>query len=432
MARRFDVHLLPAPPDLRDGDPYDTADGGIVFRGLPLLAWPAGVPPDPRFEVLRTWPRYPRTRLRLLHALDAAKAHDAHVYRLSLGVTRSRDPESDPLAHATRFLRERNRLVVAAAGDWGPRPGTLDDLARAPGVIAVAGCTPDGLLLDCSSRGTVDGARPTLTADGTDPTGPARPGTDLAAARVAVLCVWIRSMLQCLAAEASAARAGERLTEMPAPSRLAHVDSDFSRDDVDALVALRQGRGISPAGSVIYAGATMRRIWWLGRVMDHAAAQQVPVAFDAGADWVARVLLATARPGPAPDPVGGGAGVVSRESVRALLADMTPSRFLRLFADDGRWDERRAAVAAALDHELGELWSLADLETCEQLYAAEHEDLFVEVGPPGATGHGHSRLRVGGPPTTYAQRAVHAHLDERGDPIHDPDARPTSASPGGG
>ncbi|WP_148576211.1 S8 family serine peptidase [Nocardioides caldifontis] len=414
MARYFDVHLLAEPPAVQDGDPYDTTQGGIVFRGLPFVAWPAGDPPEPRFEVLRTWPRYPRARLKILHALDAAKANNAHVYRLSLGVTRSRDPEADALAHATKFLRDRNRIVVAAAGNWGPGLGTLSDLACAQGVIAVAGCTSDGLPLDCSGRGTADAPKPTLAANGTDPTGQSTPGTSLAAARVAVLCVWIRSLLQCLTSEASAAYAGEGLVEMPRPSRLAHIDSDFTQNQVDTLVSLRLGQAVFPAGTVMYSGATMRRIKWLTRVVDFARQHQIYVAFDSGPDWVLRILVAAADTNPCTDPVTCGAGVVSRESVRALLTGMTPSRFLRLFVDDGYWDERRTAVGAALDEELEDLWSVSDLDMSEQFYAAEYEDLFIEIGVPGEAGHGNTMLRISGTPTTFNNQPVYAHIDERG------------------
>lgn len=414
MAKHFDVHLLSDPPAPQDGDPYDPSQGGIVFRGLPFVSWPTGDPPESRFEVLRTWSRYPRARLKILHALDAAKANNAHVYRLSLGVTRSRDPEADPLAHATKFLRDKNRIVVAAAGNWGPGLGTLSDLACAQSVIAVAACTPDGLPLDCSSRGSADGPKPTLAADGTDPTGQSTPGTSLAAARVAVLCVWIRSLLQCLTLEASAAYAGENLIEMPRPSRLAHIDSEFTQNQVDTLVSLRLGRAVFPAGSLMYSGATMRRIKWLTRVMDYAGQHQIYVALDSGPDSVLRVLVAAAYTGPCIDPVACGVGVVSRASVRALLTGMTPSRFLRLFVDDGNWDERRAVVGAALDEELEDLWSVSDLDMSEQLYAAEYEDLFLEIGVPGEAGHGNTMLRVSGTPTTFTNQPVYAHIDEHG------------------
>ncbi|WP_158288693.1 S8 family serine peptidase [Ornithinimicrobium flavum] len=428
MAKHFDVHLLAEPPVPQDGDPYDITQGGIVFRGLPFVAWPTGDPPGARFEVLRSWPRYPRARLKILHALDAAKANNAHVYRLSLAVTRSRDPEADALAYATRFLRDKNRIVVAAAGNWGPGPGTLSDLACARSVISVAACGSNGLPLDCSGRGTVDGPKPTLAADGTDPAGQSTPGTSLAAARVAVLCVWIRSLLQSLTSEASAAYAGESLVEMPRPSRLAHVDSDFTQSQVDSLVSMRVGRAVFPSGSIRYSGATVRRIKWLTRVIDYAGEHQVYVAFDYGPDWVLRVLLAAADTGPWIDPIACGAGVVSRDSVRDLLTGMTPSRFLRFFVNDGYWDERRAAVGAALDEDLEELWSVTDLELFEQLYAAEYEDLFIEIGVPGEAGHGNTMLRVSGTPTTFTNQPVYAHIDVHGNlTIDDPEA-PTNTS----
>lgn len=220
-------------------------------------------------------------------------------------------------------------------------------------------------------------------------------------------------MLDSLAVEAHAVYAGTELVDLPQPSCLAHIDSGFTQQKVNALVALRQGHRINTGGE-IFAGGGRQRGEWIHEVVEHGKSRNIFVNFGRSPDCVRRVLLAAADPGQDVGPEMRGAGVVSHESVRALLEGMTPAKFLELFVDDGRWDALRAISASRLDGSVGPLWTPGHLDVLEQLYAHQFEDLFIEVGSPGASGHGDTMVEVQAAPMRFAKEPVYVDIDEHG------------------
>jgi hypothetical protein len=79
------------------------------------------------------------------------------------------------------------------------------------------------------------------------------------------------------------------------------------------------------------------------------------VYLDDSRTTVLKILRAAATSTTCSDPLACGFGFVSHLAVRELLADMTPSRFLRIFVDDEHWDNEREAMATSLDGVLGPL-----------------------------------------------------------------------------
>lgn len=92
----------------------------------------------------------------VLEGLDAilsfASTDNIRVVNCSFGVDGLFDPD-DPVNIATRTLYDRGITVVMAAGNDGPRPGSLSPYAVAPWVIGVAGLAGDREVARFSSRG---------------------------------------------------------------------------------------------------------------------------------------------------------------------------------------------------------------------------------------------------------------------------------------
>ncbi|MGC8584121.1 MAG: S8 family peptidase [Thermoproteus sp.] len=73
----------------------------------------------------------------------------------------------DPVARAANWLLSRGRLPVAAAGNSGPKRGTIESPALGEYVIAVGAVGPDKRIAEYSSRGPVDNLiKPDLVAPG--------------------------------------------------------------------------------------------------------------------------------------------------------------------------------------------------------------------------------------------------------------------------
>ena len=105
----------------------------------------------------------------VLEGLDAVlsmeKDHNVRVVNCSFGVQGLFDPR-DPVNVATRMLYDRGIVVVMAAGNHGPRPGTISPYAVAPWVIGVAGTDGSRALASFSSAGSFQSAlyAPTIAA----------------------------------------------------------------------------------------------------------------------------------------------------------------------------------------------------------------------------------------------------------------------------
>lgn len=415
MQRSWDLFEV-AEPDARPRAEglYDPSEEAIVFRGLPFLALRKGqsVLPPPE-NPKRIWRNYPESRLVLLFGLDQARGANAHVYRLSLGVMPWANDSSDALNVALAYIMSKNRIVVVAAGNWGPRPGTLSSLATVPGIISVGAAQPDGDVLRLSSRGAPGGQYPTVVADGTAGEDLDLPeGTSHATARVAVWCLWLRSMLQFLTDELHAYYSeGKAITATPIPGVLAHLDTGFTEAEVQAIVQHRMGKVWSSPKSEAYLGGNRRN--WLMLVTSALDNMEIRVDVSYSQANVRQLLMNTADSKVCSDPAACGAGFVSRLGIRAYLEGMTPSRFTENFGARPI-DGTEASLLRKLDEMLGPLWSKPGLELLEKKFASEFDEVAVPIGAVGATGHGPKMMRLSVSPNPFTKEPVYAFIDEYG------------------
>lgn len=104
----------------------------------------------------------------VIAALERAVADGAHVINLSLG---GPGTPSDPLSLAAHTAVDAGCVVVAAAGNYGPRAGTVQSPAVASGVLAVGATDKQDIVAGFSSRGPLPGnyaLKPDLVAPGVD------------------------------------------------------------------------------------------------------------------------------------------------------------------------------------------------------------------------------------------------------------------------
>lgn len=92
----------------------------------------------------------------VLEGLDTilllASEENIKVVNCSFGVQGLFDPD-DPVNIATRAMYDRGITVVMAAGNEGPRPGSISPYAVAPWVVGVSGMSGDRNVASWSSRG---------------------------------------------------------------------------------------------------------------------------------------------------------------------------------------------------------------------------------------------------------------------------------------
>jgi hypothetical protein len=370
---RWSVHLLDAAVGTEES-PYKMSDGIVVLRHLPFVCTQDGQNVPTGAVVRRSWMPCDAARVAILAGLDWAYGQNAHVYRLSLGLLPIRGHKTDPLADATEVLAARNRIVVVAAGNWGPRPSTLSALARLPDVISVGATTPQGELLTTSSRGPVGGPGPTVVADGTDTNeDPFDAGTSFAAVRVARLCIYLRSMLMWLVAELRACRESTWPVALPEPSRLAQLDTGIDFETVERNIAQRSAGFIG----VIDEGAGRRA--WLTQVTATLASLDLQFDVDDSPSRVRRLLELTADGSGCPDPAGCGAGLVREERVFALLGRLTPSVFYALFGSSQHLMLSHQYALEDLDEHLGVLWDPTTFAIARHEYYDRFDDIFVRV-----------------------------------------------------
>ena len=137
------------------------------FERLPFFAIPTNKHSQLREIASRQFKDFPLDRIRLLQGIDWAITQAADVINISMGIDQNSNTAIEPLAEAIRIaIREHNTCVTVAAGNAGPKTGTLQALAYLDGVVTVGGATPDGILLENSSRGNVGTFGPTCIADG--------------------------------------------------------------------------------------------------------------------------------------------------------------------------------------------------------------------------------------------------------------------------
>jgi len=119
-------------------------------------------------------------------AIRTAVDAGAQVINLSFGS----DVESSLIADAVAYAVSKDVLVVAAAGNDGPYPDSVDFPAALPGVMAVAAMDADGVIPEWSSRGEkVEAVAPGVNVESTFTDGgyAILSGTSLAAPHVAGL-----------------------------------------------------------------------------------------------------------------------------------------------------------------------------------------------------------------------------------------------------
>lgn len=144
-----------------------------------------GVAPEAKLLAVRVLGRYGQGRLSdLIDGLGWCLEHRVDVVNLSLGTA-----EGHPLMErAIARLIDASILVVAAAGNSGPGPDTLEYPGACAGVISVGAISPDGRVARFSSRGpSLSLAAPGVGILSTWPGGEYRSldGTSMAAPHVA-------------------------------------------------------------------------------------------------------------------------------------------------------------------------------------------------------------------------------------------------------
>lgn len=90
----------------------------------------------------------------IVKALEILVKNRADVVNMSLGGPLAGRPEDDPLYHAVKTAHAYGVIVVAAAGNSGPSPGTIESPAAYREVLAVGALNPmTGEVAGFSSRG---------------------------------------------------------------------------------------------------------------------------------------------------------------------------------------------------------------------------------------------------------------------------------------
>lgn len=116
----------------------------------------------------------------VMAGVEWAADEGAQIINLSLGVRGPTDGQ-DPLSRLCNIVSSQGIVVIAAAGNSGPRAQSVGSPAGAKGVIAVGATHKDDSLARFSARGpTADGrSKPDLCAPGVDIIGPRAHGTSM-------------------------------------------------------------------------------------------------------------------------------------------------------------------------------------------------------------------------------------------------------------
>lgn len=378
--RVYDLYELtePLPGGEPNGDPR-------ACQVLPFAAVRAGNP-APAENVVRVLERYPRDRLSLLLGLDHVIGQKVDVINCSLGFVGAFDA-GEPLARATRVAVETGCCVVVAAGNEGPAPGSMQELALAPWVVSVGSATPAGVPLRTSSRGGPHARGPTVVADGTDyyqppmdmlvdftnplasgeptitrPVPTMESGTSFAAPVVTRQLAFVRKVLETAASLLDACAAGTESAEPVGLPVIGLLDTGY---DPDFAMASEMGpwrRQAHDSGwTHIQLTHTDEERSWCRAVLK-AAGERLPAVT---VETLHRALPLLAEP-VAGDPWVVGAGMVSDESAIRFAADLT--RRLAGILGGGPPGERDLTAVADLDDILGPIWSPGRVETFRDLY----------------------------------------------------------------
>lgn len=326
-------------------------DGGYVFKVLPFLTVPSGAP-DPEGPFPRRITTYPTDRRLLLTGLDWLLTVNCDVLNLSTG-PRGLFSAEDPLQIATRAFVERGKVVIVAAGNYGPGANTLQALARPPWVLSVAAVDENLVPLLDSSRGTSGIPGPTCSSYGANDFEPGKASTSFSAPRVAMAAAFAMKCLQLLVADLSEVIAGTA-SAWSRPVTLPWIGfADTGWDPERAPYRWRTG-GVqvgSVAASLLphtpaieLAMTEAERSWAESYVSSLALDVVVPQVTP---ELVARALRLSALPINAPPEVVGW-GLVTKQTVAEMFRDLTPSTVSALLGFS-----HQDADPASLDVELG-------------------------------------------------------------------------------
>ena len=185
-------------PDLSgEGSTVDTHGHGTVMAGVAAGSGThSGVAPEATVVAVKVAGRNGAvdvsTMLQAMHWVSAyADQYGIRVLNLSWGTDSTQDPAVDPLNHAVQRLWQQGIVVVVAAGNSGPRAGTITKPADDPMVLTVGAYDDKGDTSDrndtvpaWSSRGpTAAGlAKPDLVAPGRTLVALRSPGSQIEAA----------------------------------------------------------------------------------------------------------------------------------------------------------------------------------------------------------------------------------------------------------
>ncbi|OGU24493.1 MAG: hypothetical protein A2580_04390 [Hydrogenophilales bacterium RIFOXYD1_FULL_62_11] len=291
------------------------------------------------------------------------------VLNLSFGPAEGGFDPDDPMQIATRSVYERGIPVVVAAGNSGPKEGTMQPLALAPWTISVGATDFFGeKLLDSSSRGIPDQVSPTVVSDGYSHLvivgGPDfGPGTSFACGKVSQLAHWVIKCLELIAGNVSDLRQGA-WSAQSRPIRLpvwGLADTGFDLRATDPWPTEVQSI-LDRGGDTVQLERGQSELDWYECVLselDHYGLKVKPVA---DPDMVKHALQMMAKPMPQYKPHEVGAGFLLDIEVFKMFSSLTPSKFAVLFCG-GISYAAFLTISEKLDSELGPLWDQQMVET---------------------------------------------------------------------
>jgi Subtilase family len=316
----------------------------------------------------------------LVHGIDDLVRQEVPVINLSLGPAVLELATDDPIALAVERARIQGTLVVCAAGNWGPAPGTLQGLARLPGVLSVGALDEAGRLLESSSRGVEGGQHPTLCARGNPPliAGLAQPaaGTSFAAAKVSGAAAAMRSMLDALWHDFDDLRSGHAWSWTSELSRPALGLADTGIDPAAlATVPLGMGAAWQGGSTIRLARAEASRTWCLA-LQQGLKDLNLGCSLEVSGDRVGAALVLACRPLPGEEPPwAGGAGWLDDEACVDWLQHFTPVTFAALFGPMHQ-SEQQVEGLHLLTRAIGSRWNANEARTTYNIF---REGLQISV-----------------------------------------------------
>lgn len=155
---------------VEDGHGHGTHVAGIAAGSGEYSNWKyTGVAPEAEILVAKVLTNSGRGRLSwVIAGIEWAVEKDAHVLNLSLGGAYPSDGTDALSLAVNKAVKEKDRVVCVAAGNFGPGEGTIGSPGAAKEAISVGSVDNQGKIADYSSRGpTSDGrAKPDLVAPG--------------------------------------------------------------------------------------------------------------------------------------------------------------------------------------------------------------------------------------------------------------------------